>query len=104
MAAVPILPASWVLIGLSMQMAAMIIYAAITERRSMFRYTVEGSGEFPLALLVISHAWPAELIDADGMHPKRGDKRKVDVISAIRPDYDAWRDCGWEVTLCRWET
>gem|GEM_PF-5441189 len=62
---------------------------------SAYIYTVEGEGRFPIDLLPDEQAWPRNTWDACAM-AKIG-RRSCQMLSARRPNEQAWRTAGWEV-------
>ena len=70
------------------------------------RFTVEGRGEFPIAMLGRDRCWPARLPDAAAIGARDGVDRPealriravtLETASPAAPDRAAWRETGWRV-------
>ena len=61
--------------------------------RIAYRYTVYGSGTFPLDMLRHDQCWPT---DGGGLEPSR-EKRTVYLASYRAPTNDRWSSFGWIV-------
>lgn len=74
---------------------------ANSRPKAIYRYTVTGTGVFPIDMLRCDQAWPAiqEAISAVGpgdlRHP--AERRTVELQSYRPPMIDRWKSFGWLV-------
>jgi hypothetical protein len=77
------------------------------ERRKPQRFTVRGSGAFPVHMLAQERAWPADTISAaivgglmalGQMTPRTVRLARYPESDCDLPDYAAWEKAGWSVS------
>jgi hypothetical protein len=80
------------------------------EKKYLFRFTVEGSGEFPVDMLRYDSAWPSSESDSYRISAHYGmpdakacERRKVELKAygwhkRWEPNQARWRSFGWNVT------
>lgn len=73
-------------------------------RFRMYRYTVEGAGEFPYDMLRYDESHPDQQADSLGLDTHHRERRTVTLIhktigaSSWHPQEDRWKSFLWRVT------
>lgn len=69
--------------------------------RVWYRYTVQGSGTFPLDMLRYDVCWPSTQDDVINIDPRMGTEfhkiRRISVTSIRLPSNNRWASFGWTV-------